>query len=99
MTWSTTRRLTGYGEYRTHIEYMDLVADTYDFNSGALRKLNERVKDAARSEGHHRTGQERHLAGEPQRQALMIMQGSNADSSPALSRRARSPCDACVGFQ
>jgi len=35
-----------YGEYRTHIEYMDLVADTYDFNDHALRRLNERVKDA-----------------------------------------------------
>ena len=35
-----------YGEYRTHIEYMDLVADTYDFNSHALRRLNERVKNA-----------------------------------------------------
>ncbi|HEY4210753.1 MAG TPA: FAD-binding oxidoreductase [Steroidobacteraceae bacterium] len=36
----------GYGEYRTHIEYMDLVASTYDFDGGALRRLNERVKDA-----------------------------------------------------
>ena len=35
-----------YGEYRTHIEYMDLVASTYDFNNGALRRLNERLKDA-----------------------------------------------------
>ena len=35
-----------YGEYRTHIEYMNLVASTYDFNNGALRRLNERVKDA-----------------------------------------------------
>jgi 4-cresol dehydrogenase (hydroxylating) len=25
---------------------MDLVADSYDFNGGALRKLNEKVKDA-----------------------------------------------------
>ena len=36
----------GYGEYRTHIEYMDLVASTYDFGGGALQRLNERVKDA-----------------------------------------------------
>ena len=35
-----------YGEYRTHIEYMDLVASTYDFNKGALRRLNETLKDA-----------------------------------------------------
>ena len=35
-----------YGEYRTHIDYMDLVADCYDFNDHALRRLNTRVKDA-----------------------------------------------------
>lgn len=39
-------RQRGYGEYRTHIEYMDLVADCYDFNDHALRRLNQRVKDA-----------------------------------------------------
>ncbi|BAK67457.1 FAD linked oxidase-like protein [Sphingobium sp. SYK-6] len=36
----------GYGEYRTHLDYMDLVASTYDFNDGALGKLNDRVKAA-----------------------------------------------------
>jgi 4-cresol dehydrogenase (hydroxylating) len=36
----------GYGEYRTHISYMDRVAATFDFNDHALRRLNERVKDA-----------------------------------------------------
>lgn len=35
----------GYGEYRTHLDYMDLVAGTYDYNDNALRKLNEKVKD------------------------------------------------------
>jgi 4-cresol dehydrogenase (hydroxylating) len=35
-----------YGEYRTHIDYMDLVAGTYDFNEHALRRVNETVKDA-----------------------------------------------------
>ena len=35
-----------YGEYRTHIDYMDLVANSYDFNGNALRRLNERVKNA-----------------------------------------------------
>ena len=39
-------REEGYGEYRTHIEYMDAVADTYDYNNHALRRLNETVKDA-----------------------------------------------------
>ena len=36
----------GYGEYRAHIDYMDLIADGYSFNHHALRRLNERVKDA-----------------------------------------------------
>jgi 4-cresol dehydrogenase (hydroxylating) len=36
----------GFAEYRTHIDYMDLVAETFDFNRHALRRLNERVKDA-----------------------------------------------------
>jgi len=36
----------GYGEYRTHLDYMDLVAGTYDFNGGALNRMNEAVKDA-----------------------------------------------------
>jgi 4-cresol dehydrogenase (hydroxylating) flavoprotein subunit len=40
---ATARR---YGEYRTHIDYMDVVAGTYDFNQNALRRLNETVKDA-----------------------------------------------------
>ena len=35
-----------YGEYRAHITYMDLIADSYDFNDHALRRLNERVKNA-----------------------------------------------------
>jgi 4-cresol dehydrogenase (hydroxylating) len=39
-------RAKNYGEYRTHIEYMDLVASTYDYGNGALRRLNEKVKDA-----------------------------------------------------
>ncbi|MGB3798133.1 MAG: FAD-binding oxidoreductase [Alteraurantiacibacter sp.] len=41
----------GYGEYRTHIDYMDLVADTFDFNDHALRRLNERLKDAVDPKG------------------------------------------------
>ena len=39
-------RANGYGEYRTHLDYMDTVADTYDFNDHALRRLNEKVKNA-----------------------------------------------------
>ncbi|WP_395397308.1 FAD-binding oxidoreductase [Novosphingobium sp. BL-8A] len=39
-------RAQGYGEYRTHLDYMDTVAATYDFNDHALLRLNERVKTA-----------------------------------------------------
>jgi 4-cresol dehydrogenase (hydroxylating) flavoprotein subunit len=39
-------RQHGYAEYRTHLDYMDTVADTYDFNNHALRRLNERLKNA-----------------------------------------------------
>jgi 4-cresol dehydrogenase (hydroxylating) flavoprotein subunit len=35
-----------YGEYRTHIDYMDLVANSYDFNDRALLRLNDKVKAA-----------------------------------------------------
>ncbi|WP_284124318.1 FAD-binding oxidoreductase [Parerythrobacter aestuarii] len=36
----------GYGEYRTHLGWMDEVNATYDFNNGIQRRLNEAVKDA-----------------------------------------------------
>lgn len=39
-------RALGYSEYRAHISYMDLIAETFDFNNGAHRRLNEVVKDA-----------------------------------------------------
>ncbi len=36
----------GYGEYRTHIAFMDEVARTFDFNEHAMLRLSERIKDA-----------------------------------------------------
>jgi 4-cresol dehydrogenase (hydroxylating) flavoprotein subunit len=36
----------GYGEYRAHLDFMDLVAEQYDFNDHALRRFNEKIKDA-----------------------------------------------------
>lgn len=36
----------GYGEYRTHLAYMDLVAEQYQFNNHAQRRFNETIKDA-----------------------------------------------------
>ena len=36
----------GWGEYRTHIVFMDTVAEAYSFNNHALRRFNETLKDA-----------------------------------------------------
>jgi hypothetical protein len=36
----------GYGEYRTHLLFQDQVMGTYNWNDGALQKLNNRLKDA-----------------------------------------------------
>lgn len=36
----------GYGEYRSHIMFMDHIAKGYDYNGGSLWRLNETLKDA-----------------------------------------------------
>jgi len=36
----------GYGEYRTHIRYMDRIAQTYNWNNGSLWRMHETIKDA-----------------------------------------------------
>ena len=36
----------GYGEYRTHLGWMDRVNGTFDFNDHVQRRLNEKLKDA-----------------------------------------------------
>lgn len=36
----------GYGEYRTHLGWMDEVADTFDFNNHAQMRFNQKIKDA-----------------------------------------------------
>ena len=36
----------GYGEYRAHLDFMDLVADQYDFGDHAQRRFNTLIKDA-----------------------------------------------------
>ncbi|MGH9718524.1 MAG: FAD-binding oxidoreductase [Candidatus Acidiferrales bacterium] len=41
----------GFAEYRAHVEYMDLVADQYDYNGYALRCFVETLKDAADPNG------------------------------------------------
>lgn len=41
----------GYGEYRTHINYMDRIARTYGWNDGALWKFHHMIKDAVDPNG------------------------------------------------
>lgn len=41
----------GWGEYRTHLALMDQIAGTYNFNEGALMKLNETITNALDSKG------------------------------------------------
>jgi 4-cresol dehydrogenase (hydroxylating) len=36
----------GYGEYRAHLDFMDLAAEQYSFNDHAYRRFCERLKDA-----------------------------------------------------
>jgi len=36
----------GYGQYRTHLSYMDLAAAQYDFNDHALMRLSGTIKTA-----------------------------------------------------
>ncbi len=36
----------GFGEYRAHLDFMDLAADQYDFNDHVYRRFNETIKDA-----------------------------------------------------
>ncbi len=39
-------RRRGYAPYRSHIDYMDRIADGFDFNDHAVRRFQERLKDA-----------------------------------------------------
>jgi 4-cresol dehydrogenase (hydroxylating) len=36
----------GWAEYRTHVGFMDKVADMYSFNDHAMRRFHETLKDA-----------------------------------------------------
>ncbi|WP_411152448.1 FAD-binding oxidoreductase [Streptomyces sp. A30] len=36
----------GYGEYRAHLDSMDLIAEQFDFNDHAVRRFTEKLKDA-----------------------------------------------------
>lgn len=44
-------RCRGYGEYRAHLEFMDLAAQQYDWGDHAYRRFCERIKDAVDPNG------------------------------------------------
>lgn len=41
----------GYGEYRAHLDFMDKIAATYNWNDGALWKMHHRIKDTLDPQG------------------------------------------------
>lgn len=41
----------GYAEYRAHLDFMDLVADQFAHNNGALRRFVDKLKDAVDPNG------------------------------------------------
>ena len=41
----------GYGEYRTHLDYMDKISGTYSWNNRALARVNEAIKDVLDPDG------------------------------------------------
>lgn len=41
----------GWGEYRTHLALMDQIASTYNWNSNALMRFNETIKNAVDPKG------------------------------------------------
>ena len=41
----------GYGEYRAHLDFMDLAAEQYSFNNHAYRRFAETIKDALDPKG------------------------------------------------
>ena len=46
-----TAAAEGWGEYRTHLAFMDRVASTYDFNDRAALRFNETIKNAIDPKG------------------------------------------------
>ena len=41
----------GYGEYRAHLDFMDVAADQFSFNDGAYRRFVQKIKDAVDPNG------------------------------------------------
>jgi 4-cresol dehydrogenase (hydroxylating) len=41
----------GYGEYRAHLDFMDLASEQYSFGDHAYRRFTETIKDAVDPNG------------------------------------------------
>ena len=41
----------GYGEYRAHLDFMDLASEQYSFGDHAYRRFTEAIKDAVDPKG------------------------------------------------
>jgi hypothetical protein len=52
----------GYGEFRAHIDLMDLTADQYSFGDHAYRRFCEQIKDAVDPKRHLGTRAIRYMA-------------------------------------
>ena len=60
----------GYGEYRAHLDFMDLTADQYGFNDHAYRRFCETDQGRRRSQRDPVARPPRHLAGRHARPRL-----------------------------
>ncbi len=77
----------GYGEYRAHLDFMDLASEQYSFNDHAYRRFVTRIKDAVDPNGVLSPGRYAHLACRLRRRAS---QGtSDPAAQPRAGRRAR----------
>ncbi len=74
-------RSRGYAEYRTHLDYMDAVAGTYDFQRPRAAPAEREGEERARSRRHHRAGQKRHLA------AILCQGAPGHEGAPGWSRQ------------
>ena len=71
----------GYGEYRAHLDFMDIASEQYSFGDHAYMRFVETIKDAVDPNGILSPGQAGHLAARAAR-------GSRKDVARTVSRSA-----------
>ena len=103
--YDVTRRLVreaakqGYGEYRAHLDFMDLAADQYSFNDHAYRRFTETIKDALDPNGILSPGQAGDLAArDAQRRAARLVRASSRRPRRRTARRSPRPRGAGLAF-